>query len=859
MDDNTVKYFVDVHDVPVNPNTGELMQRGDIRTAWLPVQGQDRAAVVSTTALTEAGFSVKNRANNNFANNFERLRDDAVVYSSDRMQRASYRQLGIDTVCSPKFFSSKSKDLVYAMLSADSKDMLTAKLALMQRGVADAASGSFSVYLYITDHIEKYQREIAVLVVDRLFAKAYPDIEFIEQSHSEALSKHAVSVDQTDLFLVKNNSREPGKIDGAHWLKQFAVESGLSENESSYRWLVAVDDTVFIESITQHADGHGDALKLLELNHEHEAEHIEFNDPAHGFAKNIRSVLYDTINGRTTAEKIKLFYNIDETDYSKVISRHVRHDHNDDALNNIYKHLALKEFPSSLVTISKNTFSTDGMVLDNLIVQIRGRSSDIIFIACHTDSTSRTTCDGDVYDPANDPAPGVHDNGSGIAGALSCIDALAKLAKLDLPEKTIRIGFFNAEEVGVVGSRQYVRRAQEGGATIVAAYAMDMIGYSGIDGETKQFAELHWGYALDKKVEAQSMRLAEIFEQIAPEVSHLDSFEHHGGSRGDKAEGRSDHAAFHECSIPAVVVSHAFFSKEHSDPNYHSHRDTTIDTEYTANIARGIAASVWSVATDKGHAMEHGDHDLMVGHEHAGYHAMIVVGHKEVYLCHMINMGFAAHNYHYIIEVTLSDPDMKQYVELSRAHDGHDVDDCLIVGNLDPFTISDIVLGRITEYDVAIWSARIPSSFVPGMKWPWAKEPPLLKVRVKVKRIVHLRRFSSEDNYPDKLTYILFGNHEEAFLQHNQVKQPDFDQIVQITPPTSIALDFLSCANTVVVGGLPARPDGSLYCSPPIDAADLSVQLDFDFAAHAVIVDVVKNVWFSTQVVNFLYKGEVCT
>jgi hypothetical protein len=53
-------------------------------------------------------------------------------------------------------------------------------------------------------------------------------------------------------------------------------------------------------------------------------------------------------------------------------------------------------------------------------------------------------------------------------------------------------------------------------------------------------------------------------------------------------------------------------------------------------------------------------------------------------------------------------------------------------------------------------------------------------VVVKVKKVVHARKFDPAATKPEKLPYILFGKGEELFLAHMITKPPDFDQIVSV-------------------------------------------------------------------------------
>ena len=69
--------------------------------------------------------------------------------------------------------------------------------------------------------------------------------------------------------------------------------------------------------------------------------------------------------------------------------------------------------------------------------------------------------------------PGLNDNGSGIAALLRLADSLAARP----PDGPVRLGFWAAEELGLLGSRHYVRSLSEAERSRISAYVnLDMVG-----------------------------------------------------------------------------------------------------------------------------------------------------------------------------------------------------------------------------------------------------------------------------------------------------------------------------------------------------------------------------------------------
>jgi len=97
---------------------------------------------------------------------------------------------------------------------------------------------------------------------------------------------------------------------------------------------------------------------------------------------------------------------------------------------------------------------------ENVIAETPGGSGDrIVMAGGHLDSVAG--------------GPGINDNGSGAATLIEAAEAIGPKP----PGARVRLGFWTAEEVGLYGSRQYVRSLDEGERRRIRAYInLDMVG-----------------------------------------------------------------------------------------------------------------------------------------------------------------------------------------------------------------------------------------------------------------------------------------------------------------------------------------------------------------------------------------------
>jgi hypothetical protein len=107
-------------------------------------------------------------------------------------------------------------------------------------------------------------------------------------------------------------------------------------------------------------------------------------------------------------------------------------------------------------------FEARGARTANVIAVLPGTvHPDVLYtVSSHFDSVER--------------GPGADDNTSGTAALLEAARVLAGRPQ----PATIHFAFFTGEEAGLLGSREYVRRAVEGGDLLVGALNNDMIGFA---------------------------------------------------------------------------------------------------------------------------------------------------------------------------------------------------------------------------------------------------------------------------------------------------------------------------------------------------------------------------------------------
>jgi hypothetical protein len=224
---------------------------------------------------------------------------------------------------------------------------------------------------------------------------------------------------------------------------------------------------------------------------------------------------------------------------------------------------------------------------DNIEVELRGDSKEIVIIGAHYDSF--------------DDAPGADDNASGVAGCLAMARRLAHAH----PKHTLRFVFFAAEEPPnfkneSMGSYAYAKRCHERGETIAAMLSIESIGYYDTRPGSQQYPAFlapffsttgdFIGFAGNSGSRALVRRCVGACRKRA-------KFPSEGAAVPELVEeiGWSDQWSFWQFGWPALMVTD---TAPFRNPHYHTAGDTpeTIDYERTARVVDGLIGVVTTLA-----------------------------------------------------------------------------------------------------------------------------------------------------------------------------------------------------------------------------------------------------------------------
>ncbi|OBF24411.1 amidohydrolase [Mycobacterium kubicae] len=243
-------------------------------------------------------------------------------------------------------------------------------------------------------------------------------------------------------------------------------------------------------------------------------------------------------------------------------------------------------------TTVKLSANTQSFKARNVIAQTKtGSPTDVVMAGAHLDSVPE--------------GPGINDNGSGVAAIL---EAAVQLGNSPQVHNAVRFGFWGAEELGLIGSRNYVESLDLDALKSIALYLnFDMLaspnpGYFTYDGDQSLPMDAR-GQPVVPEGSAGIERTLVAYLKAAGKTAQDTSF-----------DGRSDYDGFTLSGIPAGgLFSGAEVKKSDEqaklwggaadqpfDPNYHQKGDTLehIDRTSLGIQGGGVAYAIGLYAQD---------------------------------------------------------------------------------------------------------------------------------------------------------------------------------------------------------------------------------------------------------------------
>jgi hypothetical protein len=205
-------------------------------------------------------------------------------------------------------------------------------------------------------------------------------------------------------------------------------------------------------------------------------------------------------------------------------------------------------------------------------------------------------------------------------------------------------------------------------------------------------------------------------------------------------------------------------------------------------------------------------------HEDPSVHSFILAGRETVFGYHLAMFGMAEHRYQVVLEYDLPNDITELYLKDRADHP----DSWHAVRNTQDMVLPPIGDGTMTEYP-----ARLDRVTQTGNGEDRIWEPISNGFTARITRVLNFRRFDDHEAFPAHLTYLIYGQGNEAHIAHRLVKRPHYEQIITLTRvPAGVTQDDLANAVELTIPTVPDNGhDGRPWTTRPLPDPAYDAQL----------------------------------
>jgi hypothetical protein len=228
-------------------------------------------------------------------------------------------------------------------------------------------------------------------------------------------------------------------------------------------------------------------------------------------------------------------------------------------------------------------------------------------------------------------------------------------------------------------------------------------------------------------------------------------------------------------------------------------------------------------------------------------HGMFMLGTSTLYLCHMPMFGKEDHRYQVTLQAHLDPTSWSTFLADKQQHLDQAYN--LINEDSDLFILPDVANGTVTSFVADVF--RGYSNSGGGTPGPQI----ITAATVTIDRVVRFRALDQDIPRPSHLTYVLFGDGNQAHLDHYIADDPDFQHLLTLASvPNWLSVSQLRAGVDVAFIGMNSTPIG---CSSPLTADTYQVMFEGLASTNVTLnLGTDASVWYSTG--NMLNSHDPC-
>lgn len=206
-------------------------------------------------------------------------------------------------------------------------------------------------------------------------------------------------------------------------------------------------------------------------------------------------------------------------------------------------------------------------------------------------------------------------------------------------------------------------------------------------------------------------------------------------------------------------------------------------------------------------------------------HGFLMMGTQKLFLCHLPMFFMPDHSYQAILEVELGGTDMENYLNARKQNAAKP----LIIMNVNPMLLKDVV--NSSSFSSAAYFANENGDPEPGV------DPFIKSTSVAVKKSVLFEHLNPNSEYPESLTYYLYGTLFDLHLSHLLSKAPNFQQELDVRVSGAALIHQINESSGLIKISIPSLNERSMQpiTSDPLTQPEYTMNTEDDTGGNISI------------------------
>jgi len=216
-------------------------------------------------------------------------------------------------------------------------------------------------------------------------------------------------------------------------------------------------------------------------------------------------------------------------------------------------------------------------------------------------------------------------------------------------------------------------------------------------------------------------------------------------------------------------------------------------------------------------------------------HGFLLMGTNNVFGSHLPMFFMPAHAFQVIFELSFEDKDKEKYIAIKKDNPGKP----LIIFEPKPMSLEEMANSKSFQCDL----------FIADNNGDPTGDALINNLNVSIKQKILFEPLNQNNDYPENMSYYLYGRNSEYHLSHILTKAPNFQQEVDVSVSDNIIDIINNMNNNILEVSIPALNEKSKQPirEDPLTQSQYTINIDNNTKG---IIDIKSKYWINNNSLN---------